>query len=138
MVAQAKGKQYTMTELAFMREKYPTSTVQQLAEQLGRTVNGVSGAIQKFGISKKKDVEFAHEQFKLERVLKLMNILRKRRLTALMIADEFSVSERTAYRYIALLISIGVKIEKKGHTYKIEDAKCPFCGHDHTTNNPLL
>lgn len=130
-------KKFSMADVAMVREKYPEQTASEIAARMGRSESSLRWLISDHGIMKQKDYEFIHAQFKIERVLKLMNWLRSKRLKITTIADELSISERTAYRYIALLMSLDVKISKLGRTYKIEDSKCPFCGHEHTTNNTL-
>lgn len=67
-------------------------------------------------------------QSKMMRVLTLMVELYKRGYTLAQMANFLDCSERTAYRYIKLIESIGVDVDKDFHNrYFACSENCPFC-----------
>ena len=71
----------------------------------------------------------------LLKILELITLLHKRKLTIEEIAKMGEVSIRTAYRYIAIIdiLNIGLTKEHWPRIYHIENKNCPFCGHKQPT-----
>lgn len=137
MVAVKRSKPWTMTEIKFVVEKYPFTDTRSIAEQLGRKAADIKTMASRQGVSKnsRDSGEYTHGLFKTERVLKLIKMLHKSPCLMSDVQDELGVLKRTAYRYISLLISSGIKVEREGNHYFISRKNCPLCGT--TTNNTL-
>jgi biotin operon repressor len=133
-----KGTPWTMTEVKFLRENYPDVHVSKLADQLGRSRKSVKSAASNFNIKKNEDSDdhlVQHGTFKMERLLKLIKALHEKPMSIPKIMEALEISNRTAYRYIGLLDTVGVKVIRIGKRYSLDKSACPLCGH--TTNNTL-
>lgn len=74
------------------------------------------------------------DQRKILRVLLLIEYLYSGKRSVHEIAEELSISPRTAYRYINLLDSVCFEIEQDFEgRYFIVEATCPLCGGNHKT-----
>jgi hypothetical protein len=132
-----KSRFWKLSEIQLVVDKYRNTPTIELARQLGRTEMAIISMASRHGVSKvkKESGEFDHGLDKTEKVLKLIKMLHESPCVISDIEDGLGVINRTAYRYISLLISSGIKIEKEGKQYFISRKNCPICGH--TTNNPL-
>jgi predicted transcriptional regulator len=81
------------------------------------------------------------EQRKILRVVALVKYLMKSARTTEEIAEEFSVSERTIYRYLNLMESLDIELDQDFNgRYFVADYSCPVCGgnkhlRNETANN---
>jgi biotin operon repressor len=78
-------------------------------------------------ITKIDEAEFI-PQAKMQRVLNLIMTLYTNAYTPAQIASLLDCSERTAYRYIKLIESIGISVDSDlGRHYFIAQDDCPLC-----------
>jgi hypothetical protein len=137
MVAIKKRVAWTMPELKVVRERYANTDTKIISDQLGRSEASIRFTAHKYGITKedKDSGQFTHGTYKVERIVKLIQMLHSGPCSLSKIQDQLGVTQRTAYRYVSLLVASGIKIEKEGLRYFIYRINCPLCGS--TTNNPL-
>jgi hypothetical protein len=134
-----KSRYWKLSEIQLIVEKYAKTPTKDLAIQLGRTESAIASMAHSRGIKKeeKDSGEFTHGLYKTERVIHLIKMLHESPCVISDIEDGLGVINRTAYRYISLLISSGIKIEKEGKQYFISRQNCPICGA-HNQQPPLI
>lgn len=72
------------------------------------------------------------EQAKILRVLEMVTYLAKGRRTVDEMGEKFFISPRTVWRYLNLLETLGIGIEKDwNRRYFIVQDTCPVCGGKH-------
>jgi predicted transcriptional regulator len=122
---------WTMNELKLVREKYAITKTKVLSDELGRSEASIRFTAHKYGITKleKDSGQYTHGVYKIERVVKLLQMLHNGHCSFAKIQDEFGITKRTAYRYISLLIASGIKVEKEGNSFFIHKNNCPLCGN---------
>jgi hypothetical protein len=135
MVAIKKRVAWTMPELKVVREKYANTDTKVISDELGRSEASIRFTAHKYGITKaeKDSGQFTHGTYKVERIIKLIQMLHNEPCTLSKIQDVLGVTKRTAYRYISLMVASGIRVEKEGLKFFIYRINCPLCGH--TTNN---
>jgi hypothetical protein len=125
--AKRKG-QWSMTELSVIRRKYLTHEVKEIATEIGRSTGQVYRAANKLGL--RKPMERSIPQAKLLRLMQLIVLLSRDRLTINDIAYKLGTSARSAYRYVILIRVTGFMIEKDSEQrYYVQISSCPCCGH---------
>lgn len=73
-----------------------------------------------------------HAQSKLMRLMHLIILMSSSKYTIKQIAERIEQSERTVYRYIALLEFMDFAVEKNfNDQYFIVEGTCPLCGSNH-------
>lgn len=73
-------------------------------------------------------------QQKMRRVLSLIILLCKKRQTITQLARHLNTTERTVYRYIDLLKSLNIELDKDlDGQWFIVDFNCPVCGQEVST-----
>lgn len=127
-------RQWSMTEMSVVRNKYLTHSVGEIAKEIGRPKSQVYRVANQLGL--RKPCERHIPQAKLLRLMQLIMLLSKDRLTINDIAYKLETSSRSAYRYVLLIKATGFTIDKDCEKrYYVKNDVCPVCGHRKKLNS---
>jgi predicted DNA-binding transcriptional regulator YafY len=113
----------------FIKENTGKLTLHDLAESLGVSKSTVHSAQKRLGLKNRRK-EAAFDTFvpqrKQMRVVDVMKLMCQKPKTMETLARESGISERTAYRYMALMVDIGADVKMTADNKYFLD-ECPFC-----------
>lgn len=127
-----KYRKWRTADLKYIEESYPVMPTWEIAANLDATVRQVEGLMKRHNLGGiKYKTRFVGEA-KIQRILAITTYLLKGRWGIKAIQDRFNISERTAYRYLVLLESVGMPVEKDfNNKFFITTDSCPVCGKNH-------